>query len=55
MAQVASKLRKLRKGRSLKLHANANVASVSAHRIFGKGGYRVKANGKTYATVTRLA
>jgi hypothetical protein len=45
----------IRKGRSLTVKANRNVAAVTAHRVFGKGGYSVSKHSKTLTIVKRHA
>jgi hypothetical protein len=54
MKTIAQEVRGIRKGRSLTIKANRNVAAVTAHRAFGKGGYSVTGVTKTKTTVKRL-
>lgn len=52
---LADKIGSIRKGRKLKVKANRNVASVTAHRRLGEGNYSVHAIGAQYSEVRHLA
>jgi hypothetical protein len=51
---IAQQIRGIRKGRAITVKANSNVAAVTAHRAFGKGGYKVSTHSKTLTVVKRL-
>lgn len=52
---LADKIGGIRKGRKLKVKANRNVASVTAHRKLGEGNYSVAQAGEQYSIVRHLA
>ena len=52
---LADQIGGIRKGRKIKVKANRNVASVTAHRKLGEGNYSVTAIGTQYSEVRHLA
>lgn len=52
---LADQIGGIRKGRKIKVKANRNVASVTAHRKLGEGNYSVHGVGKQYSEVRHLA
>lgn len=52
---LADQIAGIRKGRKIKVKANRNVASVTAHRKLGEGNYSVTGIGTQYSEVRHLA
>lgn len=50
---LAARVAKLAKGKSTVLTTTRNSASVTAHRVLGKGKYAVRATGAKTVKVTR--